>query len=82
MSKQGFADKSVLVTGAAGGIGRAAALALAREGARVAVVDVDAAGGKDTVGLITQSGAEAFFTRAENIAVGTGRGNDCSQTGL
>lgn len=65
MSKQGFTGKSVLVTGAAGGIGRAAALAFAREGARVAVVDVDAAGGEETVALIAQAGGEAFFTKAD-----------------
>jgi NAD(P)-dependent dehydrogenase (short-subunit alcohol dehydrogenase family) len=65
MSKQGFTGKSVLVTGAAGGIGRAAALAFAREGARVAVVDVDAKGGEETVALIAQAGGEAFFTKTD-----------------
>jgi len=65
MSKQGFAGKAVLVTGAAGGIGRAAALAFAAAGARVAVVDVDAKGGDDTVALIAQAGGEAFFVKAD-----------------
>lgn len=65
MSKQGFTGKSVLVTGAAGGIGRAAAIAFAREGARVAVVDVDAKGGEETVALIAQAGGEAFFAKAD-----------------
>jgi NAD(P)-dependent dehydrogenase (short-subunit alcohol dehydrogenase family) len=65
MSKQGFEGKSVLVTGAAGGIGRAAALAFAREGARVAVVDVDANGGEETVALIALAGGEAFFKTAD-----------------
>lgn len=65
MNKQGYKGKSVLVTGAAGGIGRAAALAFAREGARVAVVDVDAAGGEETVALITQADGEAFFMKID-----------------
>lgn len=65
MSIQTFSDKSVLVTGAAGGIGRAAAIAFAREGARVAVCDVDAAGGEQTVAQIVQAGGEAVFIRAD-----------------
>lgn len=56
MSGQTFAGKLVLVTGAAGGIGRAAALAFAREGARVAVCDIDSACGEQTVALIAQAG--------------------------
>lgn len=65
MSGQTFTGKSVLVTGAAGGIGRAAALAFAREGARVAVCDVDATGGEQTVAQIAQAGGEAIFIRAD-----------------
>lgn len=65
MGNQGFAGKSVLVTGAAGGIGRAAALAFAQEGARVAVVDVNQEAGEETVALIAQAGGEAFFTRTD-----------------
>jgi NAD(P)-dependent dehydrogenase (short-subunit alcohol dehydrogenase family) len=38
----GLADKIVLITGAAKGIGRATALAFAREGARLALLDIDA----------------------------------------
>src|SRR5258705_12417400 len=54
-----------LVTGAASGIGRAAALAFAREGARVVVSDVAAEGGDETVRLIKAAGGEAGFVRAD-----------------
>ncbi|MBV9014427.1 MAG: SDR family NAD(P)-dependent oxidoreductase, partial [Alphaproteobacteria bacterium] len=39
-------DRSVIVTGGASGIGRATALLLAREGARVFIGDIDEAGGQ------------------------------------
>ncbi len=45
-----------VVTGAGSGIGRASALAFAREGARVAVVDVDAARTKETAAAIEAAG--------------------------
>ena len=54
-----------MVTGAASGIGRAAALAFAREGARVAVADVDVQGGEETAQLVTKSGGEAAFHKAD-----------------
>jgi NAD(P)-dependent dehydrogenase (short-subunit alcohol dehydrogenase family) len=51
--------KSVLVTGAASGIGRATALACAREGARVLVSDCDAAGAEAVAAAIAQVGGVA-----------------------
>ncbi|MFN3784997.1 MAG: SDR family NAD(P)-dependent oxidoreductase [Spirosomataceae bacterium] len=45
-------DKVVVITGAAGGLGRAFAQAFAREGARVAVCDLNLAGAQETVQLI------------------------------
>lgn len=54
-------DRIALVTGAGSGIGRAIALAFAREGARVVVADTNTAGGEETVALVRASGAEAFF---------------------
>ncbi len=53
--------KTALVTGAASGIGRATALALAREGARVVVADLDESGGESTVTAIREQGGEAHF---------------------
>ncbi|MBI2830744.1 MAG: SDR family oxidoreductase [Chloroflexi bacterium] len=60
-----FEGKVVLVTGAGSGIGRASALAFAREGAKVVVVDVDSRGGEETVRLIKESGGDAFFIKTD-----------------
>ena len=60
-------DRTALVTGAASGIGRAVALAYAREGARVVVSDVAEEGGRETVRLVERAtnGAQAVFVRAD-----------------
>jgi NAD(P)-dependent dehydrogenase (short-subunit alcohol dehydrogenase family) len=52
--------KTALVTGGGNGIGRAAALAFSREGARVAVADYEAEAAEATVALINQSGGQAI----------------------
>ncbi len=62
-----FTGKVALITGAGMGIGRATALLLAREGARVVVVDYEAESGQETAGLIHQEGGEALFIQTNVI---------------
>jgi NAD(P)-dependent dehydrogenase (short-subunit alcohol dehydrogenase family) len=54
-----FTDRVAFVTGAAGGIGRATALAFAAEGARVVVADIPDAGHEATARLIMDAGGSA-----------------------
>lgn len=54
-----------LVTGGSSGIGKASAIAFAKRGAKVVVVDVDAGGGEATVRMIKELGSEAIFLKAD-----------------
>ena len=60
-----IAGKVVLVTGASSGIGRATALAFAREGAKVVVADVTVEGGEETVAQVKKAGGEAIFVKTD-----------------
>ncbi len=60
-----LADKVAVITGAASGIGKAIAVAFAREGAKVVVSDINQSGGEETVAQITNSRGEAFFVDAD-----------------
>src|SRR5271167_1867475 len=64
--------KSALITGGGGGIGRATALAFAREGARVAVADYAADTAAETVAMVNAAGGQAItltgdVTRARDV---------------
>lgn len=66
MSAYGLLEgKVVLVTGGGSGIGRATAQVAARDGARVALCDRNAEGGRETVALVEADGGEALFVEAD-----------------
>jgi NAD(P)-dependent dehydrogenase (short-subunit alcohol dehydrogenase family) len=60
-----FTGKIAFVTGAASGIGRAAALAFAREGASVVVGDVSERGNQETARMIEELGGRALAVRCD-----------------
>jgi NAD(P)-dependent dehydrogenase (short-subunit alcohol dehydrogenase family) len=73
MSSSIHTGQTALVTGGASGIGRAAALLLGREGARVCVTDLDGPGAEKVAQEIRDSGGEAVACIAD---VATVEGND------
>jgi NAD(P)-dependent dehydrogenase (short-subunit alcohol dehydrogenase family) len=62
---QWFTDKTVIVTGGAGGLGRSIALAFRAAGARVVVADFQVEGGEETASLVREQGGEAIFVRTD-----------------
>src|SRR5687767_10551619 len=71
-ANRNFAGKVAFVTGAASGIGRAAGLAFAREGASVVAADVSERDNQETARLIEAQGGRALavrcdVTRAEDV---------------
>ncbi|MET0469211.1 MAG: SDR family NAD(P)-dependent oxidoreductase, partial [Aeromicrobium sp.] len=67
MGKLDICTKQCLVTGAAGGIGAATALALARAGARLVLTDLDPAGLERTVAQVRASRGQGVFSRAVDL---------------
>ncbi len=61
-------DKVMIVTGGASGIGRAAAMACAREGAKTVIMDVSEADGFETEKQLRQDGAEGVFLKSDVTA--------------
>jgi NAD(P)-dependent dehydrogenase (short-subunit alcohol dehydrogenase family) len=57
--------KAAIVTGGASGIGRATALLLAREGAAVAVADIDEIAGREVADQIVNEGGRAIYVRCD-----------------
>jgi len=57
--------KVALITGGASGIGRATALAFAREGAKLIIADMQEDGGHQTVHMITEQGGAATFVQVD-----------------
>src|SRR5579872_3658235 len=60
-----FEEKTVIVTGAGSGIGRAAAFLFAKEGAQVVVSNRTEKTGEETVRLIRESGGTGLFVKAD-----------------
>ncbi len=58
-------NKVALITGAGSGMGRAASLLFAREGAKISAVDVNEASAAETAQMITAAGGSAISLRAD-----------------
>ncbi len=62
----GLLDRKIaLITGAGSGIGRAAALAFTREGAKLTLADVAAEAGEETAYMVRNAGGEVEFIRCD-----------------
>ena len=59
-------NKVAIITGAGSGIGKAAAILFAKEGAKVVVSDISEANGSSAVEEIKKNGGEAFFVKADS----------------
>jgi 3-oxoacyl-[acyl-carrier protein] reductase len=60
-----FAGKTIVITGAASGIGRSTALIFAREGANVVCADVNEAGARETAAQVNGKGSQALAIKTD-----------------
>ena len=60
-----FAGKTIVITGAASGIGRATALIFAREGANVVCADINEQGARDTAAAVNDKGSQALALKTD-----------------
>jgi 3-oxoacyl-[acyl-carrier protein] reductase len=60
-----FAGKTIIITGAGSGIGRATALIFAREGANVVATDINEDGAKETAAQVNGKGSQAIAVKAD-----------------
>ena len=62
---QRLAGKTAVISGGAAGRGRVTSLLFAKEGARVAIIDIQEDAGRETVSMIEEAGGTAWFFRAD-----------------
>jgi NAD(P)-dependent dehydrogenase (short-subunit alcohol dehydrogenase family) len=58
-------QKVAIVTGGSSGIGRAAAVALAKQGVKIAIAARRAKEGEETVSLVKEAGSEGIFVKTD-----------------
>ena len=68
-----FAGKTIIITGAASGIGRATALIFAREGANVVCADINEAGVRETAAQVNAKGSQALALKIDVTKRAAGR---------
>ncbi|NLT96307.1 MAG: glucose 1-dehydrogenase [Clostridia bacterium] len=60
-----FSGRTVIITGAANGIGKGIALHYAMKGANTVIADIDEKAGRETVAVIKERGQEAIFVQTD-----------------